>query len=121
MAGIFNRAIFNDAIFNTAQTATAATTQDVGGVAPWKQRWRQELVEMLAEVPVEPIQVPAKAKKAIKRVFEKAPPDDAAAIRALRNELAALKVPYKPAYVQAMRQEIMGDDEEEVIALLLLH
>jgi hypothetical protein len=129
--GIFNAAIFNDAIFNTTDAASASGS-DVGGGAskPWKQKWREELAELLEEAPPEapPIQVPARVGKAIRKVLDKAPPDDAAAIRALRNELGRLRTPYKPQYAEAMRHQVIKrqapkhdeTDDEEVI-LLMLH
>jgi hypothetical protein len=131
MAGIFNRAIFNDAIFNTAAVSAGGTTTDIGGAGkPWKQKWREELAELLEEATPEapPIQVPARVGKAIRKVLDKAPPDDAAAIRALRNELGRLRTPYKPQYAEAMRHQVIKrqapkhdeTDDEEVI-LLMLH
>ena len=130
----FGGAFFGGEFFSTSAAVTPA---DVGGGhgKPWQQKWRQELIDLLNQ-PEPEIKLPAKAKKAITRVLEAAPEDDAEARSLLRESLAALNVRIKPKYYDALRFELgklfqaqmrhelrmreMERDEEEVL-LLLLH
>ena len=99
---------------------------EVGGGKPWKQKWRQQLIDALTEVRTP---VPKKTKKAIlraERVLETLP-DDSQAIEALRVELTKLeRYRYIPErYLQELDRtlaeawlEALERDDEEVILLL---
>jgi nitrogen fixation protein len=120
--GIFNGSVFNRAIFNTTDPVVVAT-QEVGGGGskPWKQKWRQELIDLL-EQPLEALEVPV-SRKAVKKVLRKVEaleslPDDAPAIQVLRAEVERL-VRYKPVPKAVEARKFNDDDEEEVIFLLL--
>jgi hypothetical protein len=127
----FGGAFFGGEFFSTS---TAADSADVGGGGkPWKQKWRQELVELLDKE--EPKPVPRRVKRAIQRVIEQAPQDDTGAKQALRSELESLNVNWQADYFNALRWEIakhyqqqmerearyrqfLDDDDEDVILLL---
>jgi len=118
---MFNGAIFNHAIFNDC--AEVAPSDDVGGGGkalrgskprPWEQKWRQELVELLLEDELKPVEVPRRVRRAIQRVREAAPVDDSGARRALRGELDQLKVSYRPVFLDALRYEIAKHYQEQM-------
>jgi hypothetical protein len=135
----FGGSFFGSEFFNVA--AVVAATPEVGGgrggYKPWKQAWRQELVDLLAERELKPQSVPKPVQKAIRRVLETAPPDDTSAKEALRSELQGLRVGYQPRYVEALRYEIakqyqreleqearrleMRERDDEEVLLLILH
>jgi hypothetical protein len=133
-------AFFGGAFFGGEFFSTSTSTSVGGGrghaTAPWRQKWRQELVDLLAEEELKPVEVPRKIRRAITRVLDAAPPDDSAAKRALRSELEQLKVSYSPVYLDALRYEVarltleamrreesrrLMEDEEDAITVLLLH
>ena len=107
----FGGSFFGGEFFNVASVTAAA---DVGGSSkgakPWQQKWRQELVELLEEKRLKPVEVPPKVARAIERVLEDAPPDDRAAVAALKAELDQLRV--KPRYIEALRYEIAKQHQE---------
>lgn len=121
MAGIFNRSIFNNAIFNTAPV------ESVGRARPWKQKWRQELVDALLEAEE------AKPTRPVKRAIQRAQKalqtlkDDTEAIQALRAEVSRLEQfkPLPAPKLQALQRtlaeawlEAIERDDEEIILLL---
>jgi hypothetical protein len=133
----FGGSFFGSEFFNVA--VVVADTPSVGGGhgRPWKQRWRQELVDLLSQRELKPQSVPKPVQKAIRRVLETAPPDDTSAKQALRSELQELRVGYQPRYVEALRYEIakqyqrelerearrleMRERDDEEVLLLILH
>lgn len=131
-------AFFGGAFFGGEfYSVSVSTGGSRGAKRPWLQKWRQELVDLLQEERIEkPLRAPAPVKKAIERVLEAAPEDDAEAQRLLRGHLETLQVSYKPKYYEALRLEIAKmyeaemrqaqrfldmQDEEDAITVLLLH
>ncbi len=115
---------------------SVSTSSAVGHASkPWKQRWRQELVDLLA-AQEEPKPPPKPVRQAIKKVAAlEALRDDTEARKALRGELEALQIRYQPRYLESLRWEIaqqyerqlrreqawreyLDQDDEEVIFLL---
>jgi hypothetical protein len=135
----FGGSFFGSEFFNVAVVAadTPAVGGGRGGYKPWQQKWRQELVDLLAEEELKPQSVPKPVQKAIRRVLEAAPADDTSAKQALRSELQELRVGYQPRYVEALRYEIakhyqremerearrleMRERDDEEVLLLILH
>lgn len=109
-------AFFGGAFFGGEFFSVATVTADVGGgsAKPWKQKWRQELVDLLAEEELKPVKVRPRVERAIERVIEKAPADDSAARQALQSELGKLKISYQPRYLEALRYEIAKRYQDEM-------
>lgn len=137
LAGAAGLAFGQSASLTDSSTpASAPVVEPIGGAGkpkPWRQKWRQELIDALTEMRPEAPPVPIRARKAIQRVLEVLP-DDSVEIVRLRSELERLKVSHGPQYLNAMRAELSQqhfdamqrraqrrreqDEEDAILALL---
>lgn len=117
----------------SAPPPTPTVTVEVGGIGRKRRHPETVVYEEREEAPdLSAFEVPVKVEKAIRKVLDKAPPDDGAAIKALRNELSRLKVRYKPRYAEALRSafdpvaafelKLRQEEEEDIeVILMVLH
>lgn len=116
--------------FDSGGTPAPAVEVSVGGGGSRKRRKNVPEYIRFEEKEKAPdlseFEVPKKVAKAARKVLEKAPADDSAAVRMLRNELSRLHIPFKPQYAQIVVKPVFDPeahrrklDEEDVEMILL--